>query len=261
MERNDYTPYFIKLIIKTEKEHSQIIKLNKKVQKFNSETLLVMVDVGKQKNYGYARCMDGSELPVFSFFNTGKGFEYFFNKVEKFKNENGMRKILFGLESTGVYGEALIHYLDKRGVEIVQVNPMHTKHVKEIRGNSQNKTDKKDPKMIADIIALNNFMTVVIPKGVAAELRRLAHLREQKLADINKVYNRMEALTFLIFPEFSHIMKGLSSKTASHLLRHYPSPQSIINQGRGSALKRTSRESQCLPTLMSIVGLGTNDIR
>ena len=220
------------------------MKVNKNVQKFNSETLLVTVDVGKQKNYAYARCMDGSELPVFSFFNTGKGFEYFYNKIEKFKNEKGLRKILFGLESTGVYGEGLIHYMDKRGVEIVQVNPMHTKRVKEIRGNSQNKTDKKDPKVIADIIALNNYLTVIIPKGVAAELRHLAHIREQKIADINKVYNRMEALTFLIFPEFSQIMKGLRTKTASYLLRHYASPKAIRELGLDELTKVMERVSK-----------------
>ena len=220
------------------------MKLSKKVQKFNSETLLVTVDVGKVKNYGYGRCMDGSELPVFSFFNTGKGFEYFLNKVNKFKKDKGLSKILFGLESTGVYGEALIHYLHKRGLEIVQVNPMHTKRVKEIRGNSQNKTDKKDPKVIADIIALNNYLTVIIPEGVSAELRRLAHLREQKLTDINKVYNRMEALTFLIFPEFLNVMKGLRTKTAAYLIKHYPSPHSIRNLGVEALTEKIERVSR-----------------
>lgn len=38
-----------------------------------------------------------------------------------------------------------MHYLRERKVELVQVNPMHTKRLKELQGNSPNKTDKKDP--------------------------------------------------------------------------------------------------------------------
>ena len=52
---------------------------------------------------------------------------------------------------------------------------MHTKRLKELQGNSPNKTDRKDPKVIADIITLGHALTVVIPEGPAAELRRLIH--------------------------------------------------------------------------------------
>lgn len=221
------------------------MKVRKKEQKFNSETLLVTVDVGKIKNYGYARCHDGNELAVFDFFNTGKGFGYFLNKVEKFRIKKGLHKILFGLESTGTYGDALIYYLHKRGMEIVQVNPMHTKRVKEIQGNSQNKTDKKDPKVIADIIALNNYLTVIIPEGVSAELRRLSHFREHKLEDINRIYNRIESQIVLIFPEFLHVMKILKTKTSVYLLKHYPTPQAIQSLGLDElteVIERVSRK-------------------
>jgi transposase len=203
------------------------MNLKKKEKKLNAETLLVTIDIGKNKNYGYARCPDGSELEVFDFYNSGKGFGYFTSKVERYRDKMGLRRILFGLESTGSYGEALMHYLYKGGYELVQVNPLHTKRVKEIRGNSQNKTDKKDPKVIADIIALNNYLTVIIPEGTSAQLRRLCHLRETKQADINRVFNRIESLMMLVFPEFLQIMKPLKTKTAIYLLRHFATPQSI----------------------------------
>ena len=87
------------------------MNLKKKEKKLNSETLLVTIDIGKNKNYGYARCPDGSELDVFDFNNSGKGFVYFTSKVERYRDKMGLRRILFGLESTGSYGEALMHYL------------------------------------------------------------------------------------------------------------------------------------------------------
>jgi len=38
-----------------------------------------------------------------------------------------------GYESTGPYGEPMVHYLMKKPVMLVQVNPMHTKGIKEIK--------------------------------------------------------------------------------------------------------------------------------
>jgi len=60
--------------------------------------------------------------------------------------------VIVGYESTGPYGEPMLHYLMKKPVRIAQVNPMHTKKVKEINDNSSLKTDDKDPRVIADII-------------------------------------------------------------------------------------------------------------
>jgi transposase len=39
----------------------------------------------------------------------------------------------------------------KNEVKLVQINYMHTNMAKELEGNSPNKTDQKDPKVIADI--------------------------------------------------------------------------------------------------------------
>ncbi|WP_052304157.1 IS110 family transposase [Caldithrix abyssi] len=206
-------------------------KINKKERKFNEETLLVTVDIGKKFNYGYARTKDGQELEVFKFFNTGKGFEYFLKKVESFRAKTGLKNCLFGLESTGSYGLALIHYLHRRGYEIVQINPMHTKRLKELTDNSPNKTDKKDPKVIADIIELNKYLTVIIPEGIFAELRELVHLREKILEDLRRSYNRIEGQLFKIFPEFSQVMRDLTTKTSRYLLAHYTLPQFILDLG------------------------------
>lgn len=80
----------------------------------------------------------------------------------------------FGYESTGPYAEHLVHFMRARGVHMVQVSPMHTKRLKELQGNSPNKTDQKDPKVIADIMALGHALTVVIPP--TAEPRRLTQM-------------------------------------------------------------------------------------
>ena len=56
---------------------------------------------------------------------------------------------------------------------------MHTKKMKEVNDNSPLKTDDKDPRVIADIIRLGRALTVVVPEGDAASLRRLNNARER----------------------------------------------------------------------------------
>lgn len=112
------------------------------------------------------------------------------------------RHMVVGFESTGQYAEPLLHYLTKRRVALVQVNPMHTKRLKELQGNSPNKTDQKDPKVIADIIELGHALTVIIPEGAAAELRRLTQARERAIQRRTALFNQLQDLVFVLFPEF-----------------------------------------------------------
>ena len=56
-----------------------------------------------------------------------------------------MEEVVVGFESAGLYAEPLLHYLMKKKVKLAQVNPMHTKRLKELQGNSPSKRDQKDP--------------------------------------------------------------------------------------------------------------------
>ena len=92
---------------------------------------------------------------------------------------------------------------------------MHSKRVKELAGNSPNKTDRKDPRVIADIISLGHALTLVVPEGAAAHLRRLTQGRERALKARTAMLNQLQHLIFVIFPEFLSIMKNISTKNRS----------------------------------------------
>jgi transposase len=203
----------------------------KKLKRVNEKTLLATVDVSKMKHTGYCRCPDGKDIKPFEFFNTGRGFHKFWNRVCQMKTSYNLEEIVVGFESTGPYGEPLIHYLQKRKVKLVQVNPLHTKRLKELQGNSPNKTDKKDPKVIADIIELGHALTVVIPEGTAAELRRLTQARERGMERRAALLSQLHDLVFILFPEFLQAMKSVRRKSAQYLLNHYPTPHDIIRLG------------------------------
>ena len=198
---------------------------------FNQKTLLATVDISKESNYGYMRCPDGTEVAPFKFRNQYFGFTRFWKSVQYMKKAKGLTHVIVGIESTGCYGIPFLHFLKDKDVELVYVNPSHTKKVKEIQNNSPNKTDKKDPKVIADIIELGRWLRVVIAKGVAAELRELVHARDDALKERSVQFNKIYDHMFKIFPEFEQVMKDLKTKTAQYLLQRYPTPESIVELG------------------------------
>lgn len=186
----------------------------KKLRTVKGKTLIVTVDISKDKHTGYYRCPDGTESRPFDFFNTGRGFNEFWSRVATVKRDKNLEEVVIGFESTGPYAEPLMQYLRKQSVRIVQVNPMHTKRLKELQGNSPNKTDYKDPKVIADIIELGHALTVVVPEGAAAELRRLTQARERSMQRRIVLLNQLHGLAYLLFPELLQVMKNIKTKTA-----------------------------------------------
>ncbi len=216
----------------------------KKLKRVNERTLIVTVDVSKMKNSGYCRCPDGADIKPFEFFNNGRGFQEFWDRICHMKETSGLEDIVVGFESTGPYAEPLLHFLQKRKVRLVQVNPLHTKRLKELQGNSPGKTDQKDPKVIADIIELGHALTVIIPEGTIAELRRLTQARERSIQRRSVLLSQLQDLVFLVFPEFLGAMKDMTIKSAQYLLKNYPMPEDIVEEGIESLtqiLKKVSR--------------------
>ena len=164
----------------------------KKIKNINKKTLIVTMDIGKTVHFGYFRAPDGEDVKPFPFYNYRNSFNEFWKKVCQFKAEQKLEDIVVGFESTGPYAEPLFHFLRKKPVYLVQVNPLHTKRIKELQGNSPNKTDKKDPRVIADVISLGHALTLVVPEGAAGQLRRLSHARERALKGRTTMINQLQ---------------------------------------------------------------------
>jgi len=203
----------------------------KKVKFINKKTMLTTIDIGKNVHYGYFRAPGGRDRKPFSFYNTQRSFKQLWAAICQFKTDQHLDEVVIGFESTGPYAEPLFHFLRKKPVKLVQVNPVHTKRIKELTGNSPNKTDKKDPRVIADVICLGHALTLVVPKGAAAHLRRLTQARERALRDRTATINQLQHLIFVVFPEFLRVMKNINTKTAAYLVKYYPAAQDIASLG------------------------------
>lgn len=216
----------------------------KKAQKVNRKVLIATIDIGKKSHYGYWRSYNSDDCKPFEFSNTRKGFDLFWHKIRAASIMHKAEEIIVGFESTGSYGEPLVHYLRTKPVELVQVNPMHTKRIKELDDNSPRKTDQKDPRVIADIIQHGHYLTLIVPTGAAAELRRLTNARESKIAKRTASMNRLQDLLGIIFPEFLTIMKGVKTKSAQYLLKHYLLPADIAAFGCNGLAKKLHKISR-----------------
>lgn len=230
------------------------IKKTKKVTKINPQTLIGTVDIGKNVQYGYFRAPNGSDTATFKFFNTRKGFTTFWEKLCRFKKQQGLEDVVIGFESTGSYAEPFANFMRKKPVKLVQVNPVHTKKIKELTGNSPNKTDKKDPRVIADVICLGHALTMVVPQGPAAELRRLTQARERSIKNRTVANNQLQDLVYVIFPELLSAMKP-STKTGAYLLKNCPSPEDIVSLGQKplvEIVKKISRGKFTAPKALNL---------
>ena len=217
---------------------------SQKIKSVNNQTMIVTLDIGKGSHYGYFRAPDGQDVEPFAFYNTYDSFHSFWKKLSRFKKVHGCSRVVVGFESTGPYAEPITHFLKQQPVTLVQINPMHSKRVRELTGNSPNKTDRKDPRVIADVIMLGHALRVVIPQGSSAHLRRLTQARERTIRDRTAIVNQLQHLVFVIFPEFLQVIKNISCKTGLYLLRHWPSPQAIAALGEqqlSRIIRRVSR--------------------
>ena len=233
-------------LVSTNQEGSIAVKFNKtkKVKVINEKTMIAALDIGKTAHYAYFRAPNGKDIEPFPFYNFRKGFYNFWAKLCQFKTDHKLEDVVVGFESTGPYAEPLLHYLRKKPVTLVQINPMHGKRVKELTGNSPNKTDRKDPRVIADVISLGHALTLVVPEGSAAELRRLTQARERAIKSRSAMINQIQHLIFVIFPEFLKIFKDISIKSAIYLIKNHPAPENITSLGLGSLtdiLRKVSR--------------------
>ena len=236
---------FSELVIRNQQRSIAVSKIkSQKIKSVNNQTMIVTLDIGKGSHYGYFRAPDGQDVEPFAFYNTYDSFHSFWKKLSRFKKVHGCSRVVVGFESTGPYAEPITHFLKQQPVTLVQINPMHSKRVRELTGNSPNKTDRKDPRVIADVIMLGHALRVVIPQGSSAHLRRLTQARERTIRDRTAIVNQLQHLVFVIFPEFLQVIKNISCKTGLYLLRHWPSPQAIAALGEqqlSRIIRRVSR--------------------
>ena len=146
---------------------------NDKLSFITDDMLIVGCDIGSETHYIRAIDVRGRELSrgAFEFSNTSEGFENAKAWVLALAAKHDKKQIVLGLEPTGHYWFAIAACMVSNGISVVQVNPYAVKQSKEIEDNSQLKDDRKDPKIIANLVKDGNYGMPYLPEDIYADMR------------------------------------------------------------------------------------------
>ena len=206
---------------------------NDKLSFVSDDMLILGCDIGSETHYVRAIDTRGRELSksAFDFSNTAEGFESMLDWSTKLAVSNDKKQIVLGLEPTGHYWFALTTWLIAKGVSVVQVNPYAVKQTKEVEDNSQLKDDKKDPKLIANLVKDGNFGMPYLPEKLYADIRRLSMFRDQlnedRIRDLNRLHREMK----IYFPEYKDAYGKIDGAFSLELLKIAPFPDELIVLG------------------------------
>ena len=206
---------------------------NAKLTFISDDMLIVGCDVGSETHYVRAIDTRGRELSksALSFSNSEEGFQSAKEWAVKLAAAHNKNQIVMGLEPTGHYWFCLATWMISNGISVVQVNPYAVKQTKEVEDNSQLKDDRKDPKLIANLVKDGNFGMPYLPEKVYADLRRLSMFRDQLTEDRTRSLNRLHRDMKIYFPEYKDAFGKVDGAFCLELLKYAPFPEDLITLG------------------------------
>jgi len=137
-----------------------------------------------------------------------------------------------GMEATGHYWQNVFAYLVAHDVKVTVINPLRTRrHAEEDLKRA--KTDSIDAVGIGRFMQEKKPAATTLPDEANLQLRELVRLRDRVLQDMVDKMNQLHRVIDLGFPEFTKLVKDVSSALATSLLSQYPTAQ--CSQRRGWA--------------------------
>ena len=206
---------------------------NDKLTFISDDMLILGCDIGSEIHYVRAIDSRGRELSkgAFEFSNSSEGFQSAKDWALNIATEHNKQQIVLGLEPTGHYWFCLAAWMITNDISVVQVNPYAVKQTKELEDNSQHKDDRKDPKLIANLVKDGNYGMPYLPESLYADLRRLSMLRDQMTEDRIRNINRLHREMKIYFPEYMNAFGKLDGAFTLEIVKEAPFPEDILALG------------------------------
>ncbi|WP_018248371.1 IS110 family RNA-guided transposase [Orenia marismortui] len=202
---------------------------NRKIMQVKTSTLVIGVDIAKKKHVARAQDYRGIEYgKALAFQNSKEGFDNFSKWMFKLKDQYEKEDIIVGMEPTGHYWLNLAQLLRCKEIKLVLVNPSHTKRSKELDDNSPTKNDKKDAKVIAQLVKDGRYSEPNIPVGVYADVRVAMTHMERLNKDLQRVVGKIHQFIDKYFPEYLTVFKGWDGKASLVTLKTFPLPSEVV---------------------------------
>ena len=204
-------------------------KQNQRLNQLTGGTLIIGIDIAKEFHVARAQDTRGVEFgKSIKFDNSLAGYLELESWIKEIKLVEDKDHVIIGMEPTGHYWLNIARYLkDKNEYTVVTVNPMHVKKIKELDDNNQTKTDKKDAKIIAQLVKDARYSTPNLLEGDYEELRNAKNLRQVVVKDLNRTKNQIHNWLDRYFPEYKEAYVNWSSKSFIKIIKAYTFPSEV----------------------------------
>jgi len=212
---------------------------NRKIKQVKESTLVVGIDIAKKTHVARAQDFRGIQFgrPI-SFENNLLGFESLLYWIKEMEKKHGKTETIVGMEPTGHYWLNLEKFLREYGIKLVLVNPAHVKKSKSLDDNSPTKTDKKDARVIAQLVKDGRYSEPNIPEGIYAELRIAMTHRERLDKDLTRIKAKIHQWLDKYFPEYlKYVFEKWTGKAAMIILKEIPLPSQIVEMSPEEIVK------------------------
>ncbi len=216
----------------------------------SAEYLLVGIDVAKDQHHAFFGTATGKTLlRRLVFENSLDGFRKLLVQAEAMKVQEGLKKVVFGMEPTGNYHKPLGEHLIRCGHGVVLVSGVAAHENRKTLDGRWDTNDTRDAANVADLVSQGKCLFYEFPVGALADLRDLLSLKRRLKRQEHGYRVRIRNhLVAKYFPELDRIYEQ-SESTALGIVRWCLDPSVIAGleykrfvQMVGSIRGRSSQE-------------------
>ena len=190
----------------------------------------VGIDLAKRRHSAAVVGDDGRRLVRgFSFPNSAEGFAALLARLEGAGATPGESRVC--LEATGHYGRNLVSFLEGRGYEGLEVNPLLSANWRRATSVRKVKNDAVDAEALALWLLAGNPTARGRAKGGSDDLRSLARSRTSLSHMIGDCKRRAVAILDVTFPEFHGFFSDDFCAAATAVLSRWQSAEALSRAG------------------------------
>jgi|APFre7841882724_1041349.scaffolds.fasta_scaffold55543_1 transposase len=182
----------------------------------SSEYLLVGIDVAKEKHYAFFGTARGKTLfRRLVFENNIEGFGKLLAQAGAMKVQNGLKRVVFGMEPTANYHKPLGEHLIRCGHFVVLVSGVAACENRKTLDGRWDTNDTRDAANVADLVSQGKCLFYEFPVGVLQDLRNLLSLKRR----------------------FKRVEQGYRVRIRNHLLaKYFPELDRYYEQSESTGL-------------------------
>ena len=200
----------------------------------SGQYLVVGIDVSKDKHHAFMGTATGMSLfRKLIFENNLEGFSRLLETTGQIKVQNGLSKVVYGMEPTGNYHKPLAQHLIKSGCNVVLVTGQAVKNNRQLLNGRWDKNDTKDAANVADLVSRAKCLYYDYPSVGILELRSLLSLRRRLKKEERSLRMRIRNnLVAQYFPELDRFYSACEGESL-RIIRWCLDPEMIASMEYG----------------------------